>query len=250
MKIQCVWEHNGDDTLLYAVNAIGAFARGASKEEALQKMPREVAAWSAWAGRNAAPPFAIEIIQEKPSALNIRDADSDVLFDTEKTALTLSEYESLKALAMKSAQDFLALYEAFPDKNRSVLPPRETFYGAVPRTAEEMYQHTRNVNDYYWSEIGVDAGNEGTIAESRARGFSLLEKQEGFLKNRVFDGSFGEQWTLSKVIRRFLWHDRIHARAMYRMGVRTFGAGQVPNVFRFDVDSAAINSHDPSLPGP
>ena len=28
MKIKCVWEHNGDDTLLYAENHVGAFSRG------------------------------------------------------------------------------------------------------------------------------------------------------------------------------------------------------------------------------
>ena len=36
MKIQCVWEHNGNDTLLYAVNLPGAYARGTSKEIAME----------------------------------------------------------------------------------------------------------------------------------------------------------------------------------------------------------------------
>ena len=29
-------------------------------------------------------------------------------------------------------------------------------------TAEEMYQHTKNVNAYCFAEIGVDADNEGS----------------------------------------------------------------------------------------
>ena len=33
MKVNCVWEHNGDDSILYANNFVGAFSRGASKEE-------------------------------------------------------------------------------------------------------------------------------------------------------------------------------------------------------------------------
>ncbi len=37
------------------------------------------------------------------------------------------------------------------------------------------------------------------------------------------------------VLRRFIRHDRIHAKAMYRMAVKTFGEGGVPDVFRFDV---------------
>lgn len=40
MKIECIWEHNGGDSLLYAGNCMGAFTRGASLEEAVRKMRR------------------------------------------------------------------------------------------------------------------------------------------------------------------------------------------------------------------
>ena len=77
--------------------------------------------------------FEPEIVQEKCSDLTISDADSDVLFDEERKELSASEYEDLKALALKSARDFLSLYQAIPDKNKSCLPVRVTFYGQVPR---------------------------------------------------------------------------------------------------------------------
>jgi len=35
------------------------------------------------------------------------------------------------------------------------------------------------------------------------------------------------------VLRRFIWHDRIHSKAMYRMAVRTFGRDAVPDVYAF-----------------
>ncbi len=75
----------------------------------------------------------------------------------------MPEYLELKSLTLKSAQDFLTLYLAIPDKNKSCLPVRKTFYGQVPRTAFEMYEHTKNVNDYYFNEIGISADHEGTI---------------------------------------------------------------------------------------
>ena len=37
MHVKCIWEHNGDDTLLYAENFMGAFTRGESLEIALYK---------------------------------------------------------------------------------------------------------------------------------------------------------------------------------------------------------------------
>lgn len=236
MKIECVWEHNGNDSILYSSNFIGAFTRGETKEEAVEKMPLEVAAYMRWIDGSILLPSIsdIEVIQEKISDLNICDADSDVLFDAEKIALSADEYMQFKALALKSAKDFLTLYEAFPDKNRSALASRKTFYGDVPRTAEEMYQHTKNVNAYYWGEIGIDADNSGSILECRERGFEALERQPNYLELGVFDGSYGELWSLKKVLRRFIWHDRIHAKAMYRMGTKTFGKSIIPNIFCFN----------------
>ena len=236
MKIECVWEHNGNDSILYSCNITGAFTRGTTKEEAIGKMPHEIASYMKWMDGSVLLPLIsdIEVIQEKESDLNICDADSDVLFDTEKIVLPANEYMRLKELTLKSARDFLALYEAFPDKNQSVLTARKTFYGDVPRTAEEMYQHTKNVNAYYFGEIGIDTDNRGSILDCRQSGFETLEKQPNFLDLGVFDGSYGELWSLKKVLRRFIWHDRIHAKAMSRMGIKTFGKSIIPDIFSFD----------------
>ena len=111
-------------------------------------------------GEDAPGVLEISVVQEKCSALEIRDADSGVLFDSEKGPLSRAQYDALKALVLKSAVDFLA--------------------------------------------------------------------------NRVFSGSYGEDWSLAKALRRFLWHDRIHAKAMYRMGCAVFGRRASPDVFRFE----------------
>lgn len=233
MEIRCIWEHNGADSLLYAENFIGAFTRGESLEVAKDKMSAEIQSYLNWLGESVSEDIDIVITQEKASELEIKDADSDVLFDTEQNALTLEEYTRLKELALKSAEDFYQLYQSIPDKNKSDLPIRKTFYGQVPRTAEEMYQHTKNVNSYYFAEIDVEADNEGTILECRQRGFELLEQKENFLENPVIEGSYGEMWSLRKMMRRFIWRDRIHAKAMWRMAKRIFPEYEIKNVFFF-----------------
>ena len=233
MIIHCVWEHNGRDTLLYAANFVGAYTRGESLEIAKAKMPQEIASYCSWLGMEAEGKAEIVIVGEKRSELTIRDADSDVLFESEKAPLTAEEYKKLKALALKSAQDFLALYDSVPDKNATAAPERKTFYGQVPRTANEMYEHTKNVNTYYFAEIAVKADHDGNIYECRKRGFEALESNPDFLQNAVTEGSYGEDWSLRKVLRRFIWHDRIHAKAMYRMATKVFGAEHVANPFCF-----------------
>lgn len=233
MNIRCIWEHNGEDTILYAGDFPGAFTRGENLETAKEKMPGEIRAYLRWRGGSSLDAAEIEIVQEKVSELQIRDADSDVLFDGEEAPMTREEYEALKALVLRSAEDFLTLYESVPDKHAGCMPLRQTFYGPVPRTAEEMYVHTRSVNAYYFAEIGVEADNDGTIVECRRRGFEKLEQLPGFLEKEAEEGSYGEWWSLRKVLRRFLWHDRIHARAMYRMAVKSFGPEAVRDSYGF-----------------
>lgn len=235
MNITCICEHNGNDSLLYAVELPGAYSRGESPEIALRKMKAEIRSYGKWAGITQEETTKITILHDVPSALNIADADSDVLFPSEQLPLTPEEYAAQKTLALKSAADFLLLYEAIPDKHRFHRPIRKTFYGQVPRTAEEMYLHTRNVNAYYFGEIGVDADNTGTILDCRKAGFAALEQTPDFLKNLVLEGSYGEHWSLRKLLRRFIWHDRIHAKAMYRMAVRIFGQEPIPDPFFFEV---------------
>jgi len=194
-------------------------------------MENEVSSYINWLGKDVPEEILVEVIEEKKSQLKICDADSDVLFESEREKLTFEEYQELRGLALKSARDFLSLYNSIADKDKSVLPERKTFYGSVPRTANEMYEHTKSVNAYYFGEIGVDADNDGDIYECRVRGFERLEEKADFLENVVFDGSYGEEWSLRKVIRRFIWHDRIHAKAMWRMAVKTFGEAENPFCF-------------------
>lgn len=66
MAIKCVWEHNGADSLLYAADLPGAYARGANREETLQKMRQELPQFLQWAGGELPPEeLAPVIVQEK-----------------------------------------------------------------------------------------------------------------------------------------------------------------------------------------
>ena len=64
MKVRCVWEHNGDDSLLYSDNFVGAFARGASLNAALGKMPDEIMTYLRWRNEPLPERLEIEVVQE------------------------------------------------------------------------------------------------------------------------------------------------------------------------------------------
>lgn len=236
INIRLIHEYNSDGHLLYIENFPGAYVRSPSKEDAFSKLTTEIKNYCLWADIPCdLTDISYTIVQDKLSTLQICDADSDVIFESEKKPLTAEEYSTLKKLTLKSAEDFHSLYMSVPDKAGTCLSPRKTFYGFVPITAEEMYLHTKNVNSYYFGEIGVDACNEPDIFTCRNEALSILESSSDYLLNAVHNGSYGEQWSLRKLFRRFIWHDRIHARAMYRMSVRLCGKNNVQNPFFFEI---------------
>ncbi len=234
MKIQAVCEYNSGGYLIYAANYPGVYVRGKSKNEALAKFGGELRSYLCWCGASN-PDLElpeVEILQEKLSELQICDADSDVLFDAEKEPLTQEEYERLKLLVLKSARDFRKLYGSIPNPDISGRSPRQTFYGAVPRTPREMYEHTNRVTSYYAAAFGIELENMPDIYANRMQALSDLEDLPDFLSGKVYTADDGEEWTIRKVLRRFLWHDRIHAKAMWRTAKALWGS-EIKNPFYF-----------------
>ena len=234
MTIEAVCEYNDRGYLIYAANYPGAFVRGRTESEALAKFPGELRSYLHWCGHGEEGKklAGVELRQRKLSELQICDADSDVLFDTERAPLTEAEYERLKLLVLKSARDFRKLYESIPNPDISGRERRQSFYGAVPRTPREMYEHTNKVTAYYAAAFGIELENMPDIYGNRMQVLSELEDLPDFLSAKVYTADDGEEWTLRKVLRRFIWHDRIHAKAMWRTAKALWG-DDVANPFYF-----------------
>lgn len=234
MKIEAVCEYNDGGCLIYAANYPGAYVRGEDENQALAKFGGELRSYLHWSRRLAPTPEApeIDIVQRKHSDLQVCDADSDVLFDSEQTPMTQAEYEAQKLLVLQSARDFRRLYQSIPNPDISGRAPRTSFYGPVPRTPREMYTHTNQVTAYYAAALGLDFENVDDIYANRMHVLSELEALPDYLSARVYTAPDGELWTLRKVLRRFLWHDRIHAKAMWRIATALWDS-DVANPFRF-----------------
>ena len=234
MKIEAVCEYNRGGYLIYAANFPGAYVRGETKDQAMAKFPSELHSYLCWSGIQVdrLHDLEIDIVQEKESELQICDADSDVLFDREVDALTDAQYQHLKMLVLRSARDFHTIFAAIENPNISDLPHRQSFYGSVPRTPRQMYEHTNRTTAYYASAFGIDLVNVEDIYENRMQILSKIEATDNYLSNQVYVAPDGERWTVRKLLRRFLWHDRIHAKAMWRLASRLWG-NSIPNPFFF-----------------
>lgn len=234
--IEVIAEYNDNGALLWADAYCGAFSRGKTVAEAMEKFPKELSAYARWAYGAPMPDLSeadFVVTHAYKSDLAVEDADSSVLFPSERLPMDMTEYTQKKMLCLKSAQDFEKLYASIPQKDRALKKSRRTFYGKIPCSAREMAEHTNRTLSYYAQGIGLSFENEGGLPENRKRLFRAIEAMPNFLQPRVFEAPDGELWTLRKLLRRLVWHDRIHAHALYRNAITFWQKERIENPFFF-----------------
>ncbi len=233
MKINYIWEHNNNDTLIYFPDYIGAFVRGENKNVALKKANKEIISYMNWLKLDCKlenPTY--NMIQEHSTKLSVCDADTEIIFKSEKSSLNYSEYKRLKDLSIYSALSFKQLYNSI--ENKLIKNPNShiTFYGNMPSTPKEIYDHTKEINEFYFSKINIQIESNQDILKERIMAFETFEKSQKIISNEVYNDNDNEEWTISKICRRFIWHDRIHAKSMYKLATKYSKAS---NVFQFQL---------------
>lgn len=234
--IEVIAEYNEQGALLWADAYPGAFSRAETVAKALEKFPKELSTYANWAYGAPMPNLSeadFVVTHAYRTELHVEDADSDVLFPSERLPMDMTEYTQKKLLCVRSAQDFEKLCASIPQKDRALRKSRRTFYGKIPCSAREMAEHTNATLAYYANAVGVPFENEGGLVENRKRLFRALEATPDFLTPRVYTDTDGEQWTRRKLMRRILWHDRIHARALYRLAITFWQKERIADPFFF-----------------
>lgn len=184
MHIDAICETNGKGWLLWAAQCPGAFARGATENEALAKLPGDVRRFLRWAGE---PVGDITVTPGAPieSSLHTEDADSDLLLEADCAPMTAADYAAAKLLVLKSARDFCTLFESIPNPDISPRAPRTSFYGPVPRTPREMYDHTNHTTAYYMAAFGIPFENMPDLYANRLQALAEIEDREELLTGKV-----------------------------------------------------------------
>ncbi len=214
MNVDVVVEYNDNGSIVWVEQLAGAFVRARTPDEAIKKLPKEVNAYTKWAYGRSDCLDEVHVNIEIKSSLRVEDADSDALFPSERLPMTMTEYTLLKELVIRSAKDLKALGLSVPQRGRALVKSRQTFYGKIPASANEMLTHTNNTLAYYAAGIGIVHENLSDMVENRLALLKEIEANPNFLLPRIHTAPDGEQWTLKKVMRRLIWHDRIHANAL------------------------------------
>ena len=212
-------ETNGKGFIGFIEELPGAFVRGRTEDEALSKVGREIRAYMSWLGVKEKTSYDCKVVQRHLSKLMVEDADNELILEEDRCAMKDEEFKRLCDLVTYSGESFLKLYSNSKFKDWvDETKIRKTFWGDNPKTIHEIFEHVRLTQYYYLSRIKVVfSEKEGEFLKIRE--LCLKEIEELWKR---FDNSFvfemdNELWTIKKVLRRFVWHDRIHGRAITRI---------------------------------
>lgn len=235
-ELNALLEWNDGGVTLWSLVYPGSFARGETAAEAARKLPAACRRYRLWAKlplETAVREDEVRCTRKIKVDANLAEGFTTVLFPEEKLPMDMARYTALKTLCLKSARDWEALFASIPQKDRALVKSRRTLYGKIPATAREMLAHVAEGQRAYAACFGIDLTDGQGLLSDRKRLFAALEAQPGYLADRVVVGPDGESWTLSKLLRRLLWHDTIHGRALYRRAVTFWQKERIKNPFGF-----------------
>ena len=216
--VSIAFETNGRGCIGFIVELPGAFIRDRTQKEAIAKVNGEVNLYLKWLGIEQQPRYKIQVVQRHKSSLMVEDADNEILLEADKKMTGKEEFKRLLDLVWFSGETFSQLHTTaklkdWVDKARI----RKTFYGDNPKTIGEIFAHVKYCQCYYLSRMKIMKEVEADFMTLRE---FCLEKLEALYRkhdNSLIFEVDDELWTLKKVLRRFIWHDRIHGKAITRI---------------------------------
>jgi len=213
-------ETNGKGFQGFIIELPGAFVRGRTEQEALSKTIKEATSYAKWLESPAPTSTKARVVQRHQCELTVEDGDCEILLHADQDVLDQRRLAQLRDLVKHSGQTFSRLYDSvslkdWVDSSKS----RPTFYGQTPKTVRENFDHVKGAQYYYLSRTRspfqfVKDGDFVAIRQQCLDQLTELYSKNG--NSEVFSAD-NESWTLAKILRRFIWHDRIHARAIVRI---------------------------------
>lgn len=206
----------------------GCFARAATREEIEAKIPLSIAEFLAWArGGRTASLEAIEfkIVEEVMTPKLARDADSDVLLQSDRAPLTSTAWVQVDRWLRRSRKELLQLLQETDEPDFDRKPE------GCPRSVREAIMHVAFAEFMYaaWtfdlrSRRGMEAFLRWTRRITLLRMRALARSDRGAVTQAEWEGApRPEAWTARKAARRLVWHERLHLKAIKRLLAREPG---------------------------
>jgi len=221
-------ETNGKGFVGFVVELPGAFVRGRSESEILSKVGLEAKSYLDWLGIQRASLGRGHVVERHFCQLTVEDADSEILLAADRGPVNEEEFDRLSEIVLLSGRTFTSLYDQCQLKNWvDTARIRRTFYGENPASIQAIFNHVDSTQRYYLSRVGLDVAQGQSFLDMRSLGLEKIGELHRRKNNSVVYQVEDESWTVKKVMRRFVWHDRIHGKAITRILAKQKGLGLI-----------------------
>lgn len=215
--------------LAWAREYFGCTSHGQSKEQALQLLPDALREFWNWLRSHGEPDvpgkdtdIQIDHVEVSMVESRLSDGDSEGYFAFDGLPLTAAEFQRAQRYLAYARSDVLALVQSLGD---------ELFFKEVGRSGRSVgatLSHLATTDLWYAQRSG---GTPDPLWQihllDELRNISLRWLQQSFVEGEVPALSIvapdawnlddrAERWTLPKSLRRYVWHDLVHLRAIRR----------------------------------
>jgi hypothetical protein len=212
----------------WVLDLSGAIAGEPNVEALRDALPLTIAEYETWLrahGGQVAPSSAWEIV-ETIDGEALAATGGEFCFAYDRQPFDRDELERLIRYMTWSRDDIHAVIDGLPGALLDWAPPASSIASAdawAPevRTIREIMTHVLQLEVYYRDALRDGAAKGifepvGAPAAERARTLDLLRSLDDTARSRVYrpvrpGRSAPEEWTVRKLIRRIISHERVHA---------------------------------------
>jgi len=206
----------------WALDYLGLATWAPTRDEVLERMPAKYEEYRAWLGvhrfGDLEPGSRIDIAEEIHG--------DEVLFTPDRRPTTESEINRTVQLLQASRSDLISVLEDLPAAALDWDPPYERFLPwASWRTARQVAVHIANTETHYyltaigfdppWEPVPSDSEWHSFLADRRADAIRFISELRGASDLVRVDNT--EAWSVRKVLRRMVWHERLHTKSLRRI---------------------------------
>ncbi|MEW6050455.1 MAG: hypothetical protein AB1644_05260 [Candidatus Zixiibacteriota bacterium] len=200
----------------------GCYARASTRDEAISSVPYALDETLArltqakfLALGSFQPPFEFVIAEEFRAFQSSPDYLVNAFFENDRSPLTVGDTEYAECLLGLNRRELLSVVANLPAAIRDKPIP-----GEVQRNINGILRHIGTAEWWYWDRLGL-AFPQGERPDDP---FELLAKVRDFTLTRLHGlvgdtqttVCSGEQWSPRKLMRRAIWHERVHTLQIAR----------------------------------
>ncbi len=231
MKYHLLCETGPDgSTQIFVRELPGCYSRAPTFDDAVAKAPLKIREFLEWLQKHGervtedARSIETEVAEVVKGNWPVNMGDSQALFEADLTPLHREEVDRCVRFMKYAREDFMNLYSDQPKESLEWKPDT-----ATPRNIKRIAEHVADCSLFYLERVKPRRSSEWplTFLEvadelSTMRLLNLTDEEMSCKVSYHEPGEWTgmhepEGWTARKVLRRFIWHERLHTATIRKL---------------------------------